>query len=157
VKTTFYRLNGGSIQTGTTIFIPATSGTIPYTLTFWSEDWAGNVEAEKSANFIVTSGGGLLTLVWGNSDVSGSPCPSDPDAAASWTIKRGSTTVATGSATCPNWSGVNDVTVPVSATPYSVLVDWWDSGANDGEGDWDQTGFPSFLVTTPGQVIRLSY
>jgi hypothetical protein len=155
VKTTYFRLDDGPIQTGTSVVIPATSGTVAYTLTFWSEDWAGNIEAEKSVNFTVTSGTGTIRLVWGDSDVSGSPCSGDPGADATWTIGRvgSGTVVASGSGGCPNWSGVNDVAVPVSATPYFVLIDWW----NSYDEYYDQTVFSSVYVTTPGQVVRLSY
>jgi len=157
VKTTYYQLNDGAIQSGTTVVIPATSGTIEYTLSFWSEDYSGNVEAPKVVNFTVISGGGTIRLVWGSSDTSGSPCPSDPEANASWVIRSGSwsgTVVASGSGSCPNWSGVNDVAVPVSSTtPYFVIVDWYDSYW----GYDDQTVFGNIYVTTPGQIVRLSY
>jgi hypothetical protein len=63
------------------------------------------------------------------------------------------TVVASGSGGCPNWSGVNDVAVPVSATPYFVIIDWW----NSYDEYYDQTVFSSVPVTTPGQVVRLSY
>jgi hypothetical protein len=106
VKTTYYRLGAGPIQTGTSVVVPATTGTIVYTLAFWSEDWSGNVESENSASFTVTGGTGTIQLVWGNSDSGDSPCPGDPDAEASWIIgKVGSNTVvASGSGGCPNWS-----------------------------------------------------
>jgi hypothetical protein len=157
VKTTYYQLNAGVIQSGTTVIVPATNGTIDYTLTFWSEDWTGNVEAKKSVNFTVISGGGTIRLVWGYSDMTGSPCPGDPEADASWVIRRGSWSgpvVASGSGSCPNWSGVNDVAVPVSSTtPYFVVVDWWESY----DGYYDQSWFGGIYVTTPGQLVRLSY
>jgi hypothetical protein len=154
VKNTYFFVNGGPTQIGTSVSIPATNGTVNYTLTFWSEDWSGNIEKQQSVSFTVTSGSGTLRLVWGNSDASGSPCPSDPDASARWTIRSGSWSgpvVASGSGACPNWSGVDDVIVPVSATPYFVRVDWWES---DDEG---VTHFPNVYVTTPGQIIRLGY
>jgi len=157
VKQTYFRINDGPIQTGTRVSIPATSGTLTYTLRFWSEDWSGNIESPKQATFTVTGGTGKLRLVWGDSDRSGSPCAGDPEANAAWTIRRGtnwsSPIVASGSGSCPNWSGVNDVTLPVGPTGYLVIVDWWDSyGGYD-----DQTVFANVKVTTPGQVIRLSY
>jgi hypothetical protein len=156
VKTTYFRLNDGPVQTGTSVIIPATNGIISYTLAFWSEDWAGNVETEKSVNFTVTSGSGTIRLVWGNSDASGSPCPGDPEASAAWTIKRGGWSgqvVASGFGTCPAWDGVDDIALQVGPTPYFVTIDWWDSYY----GYDDQTVFPNVYVTTPGQVIRLSY
>jgi hypothetical protein len=152
VKTTYFSYNGGPTQTGTSVVFPATSGTIAYTLLFWSEDWAGNIESQHSVSFSITSGGGTLRLVWGDSDVGGSPCTGNPDAEASWTISRGGTTVATGSGGCPSWSGVDDVYVPISPTKYVATIDWWNT-----DGYWDQTYIPNIEVTTPNQIIRLSY
>jgi hypothetical protein len=153
VKTTYYRLNDGSIQTGTSVVIPATSGTFAYTLTFWSEDWAGNIETQKNVNFTVISGTGTIRLVWGNSDTNPADLPTGDDSAA-WTVRRGGWTgpvVATGSGASPNWDGVDDITVLVSPTPYFVVIDW------EWQGEVGQTDFANVYVTTPGQVIRLSY
>ncbi|MBI5446142.1 MAG: hypothetical protein HY900_33635 [Deltaproteobacteria bacterium] len=156
VKTTYYRINGGATQTGTSVTIPAPNGTVVYSLTFWSDDWAGNVEAQKTVTFTVTGGNGTLRLIWGDSDVSGSPCPSDPSAKAKWTVHSGGFSgpvVDSGSAGCPNWSGVADRPLPLSTAPYSVRIEWWDSW----EGYYDQTDFSNVLVSTPGQVVRLVY
>jgi hypothetical protein len=155
VKVTYYSINGGAPLTGTTVIIPATSGTFTYTLSFWSEDNAGNIESPHTVSFTVTSGGGTLRLVWGDSDTTGvSPCvPGDDGEYANWTIRRGTTLVTSGNGVCPGWSGVNDISVPVSPTPYSVLINWW----NADEGYMDQTNFPNNFVTTPGVIIRLSY
>ncbi|MDW7709756.1 MAG: hypothetical protein SCH98_04715 [Deferrisomatales bacterium] len=156
VKATYYRLNDGPIQTGTRVVIPAATGTISYTLAFWSEDWSGNVEAENTVTFTVTSGTGTLRLVWGDSDTSGPPCPGDPEAEASWVVRRGGwsgTVVASGSGSCPGWSGVDDVQVAVGTTPYFVIVYWWDSDYGYDEESW----FGNIYVTEPGQVVRLSY
>jgi hypothetical protein len=155
VKTTYYRIDNGPIQTGTKVVIPNTSGTITYTLAFWSDDWAGNTESQNVVTFSVTSGTGTIRLVWGGSDASGSPCGGDPDAWAHWTIgKVGSNkVVATGTGGCPDWSGVNSVSVPASPTAYFVLIDYWDSWLED----YDQVRFPSVYVTTPGQVQLLRY
>jgi hypothetical protein len=153
VKNTYFSLNGSSAQIGTTVNIPATSGTIDYTLLFWSEDWAGNIESPNSVNFTVTSGFGTLRLVWGNSDTNSEEGPVDEDM-ASWTIRVGNSSgkvVASGSDSGPDWSGVNEVVVPVSLTPYHVRVSW---------NDFDETGdtaFSNVNLTTPGQIVRLSY
>jgi hypothetical protein len=154
VKTTYYRLNGGATQTGTSVVIPATPGTIAYTLTFWSEDWAGNVEAQKSVNFTVTSGTGTIRLVWGNSDANPADKPAGEDW-ADWIIRSGSwtgTVVARGSGSAlNNWDGVDDITVSAGSTPYFVEIFWsWQSE----EGG---SNFSNVYVTTPGQVVRLSY
>ena len=153
VKTTYYSLNGGPVQTGTTVTIPATSGTIAYTLTFWSEDWAGNVETEKSVSFTVTRGTGTIRLVWGNSDTNPADKPAGDDW-ADWTVRRGSwtgTVVATGSGASPNWDGVDDIAVSIDSTPYFVEIFWsWD-------GEEGGSNFSNVYVTTPGQIVRLSY
>jgi hypothetical protein len=153
VKTTYYRLNNDAIQSGTSIVIPATSGTIAYTLTFWSEDWAANVETQKSVSFTVTSGTGTIRLVWGDSDTNPAHLPTGDDW-ADWTIRRGGWTgqvVAAGSGASPNWDGVDDIAVQTGSTPYFVIIDWyWD-------GEEGQTSFPNVYVTTPGQVVIRRY
>lgn len=56
VKATYYRLNGGSVTAGTVIVVPQpASGTQTHSLVWWSEDYAGNVEEQKTADFTVTS------------------------------------------------------------------------------------------------------
>ncbi len=156
VKETYYRLDDGPVQTGTRVKVPAANGIIEYTLTFWSEDWSGNVEEPNSVNFTVTSGSGTIRLVWGDSDVSGSPCPGDPEAWASWTVRTGGwwgRVIASGSGACPDWSGVDDIHVQVGSTEYFVIVNWWDSD----QGYDDESWFSNVYVTTPGQIVRLSY
>jgi hypothetical protein len=153
VKRTYYRLNDGPILAGTSVVIPAASGTTAYTLTFWSEDWAGNVETHNIVNFTVTSNTTTIRLVWGNSDTNPAHLPTGDDSAA-WTVRLGGWTgpvVATGSGTSPNWDGVDDITVQASPTPYFVIIEWY------WQGEEDQTVFPNVSVTTPGQVVRLSY
>jgi len=155
VKATYYSLNGGPTQTGTSISIPATSGTVTYTLLFWSEDFSGNVETQNSVTFTVTSGDVTLHLVWFDCDIYPANAPAAADS-ASWTVRRGGwygPVVASGSATGAGWSGINDLIVPVSTTPYYVRIDWyWAEGDES-----DQTDFPNIDVSTPGQTIRLSY
>ena len=157
VKNTFYRLNDGPVLSGTRVGIAATSGEISYTLAFWSEDWAGNIEPQHVVEFTVISGTGTILLVWGDSDVSGSPCTGDPEADASWTIMRRSLprTVASGSGGCPDWSGVNSIVVPVSPSPYQVISRL--VGQFPNAGYYDQTAFSNVYVTEPGQIIRLTY
>ena len=155
VKATYYSLNGGPTQAGTAVTIPATSGTVAYTLEFWSEDWDGNSETHNSASFTVTSGNVTLHLVWADCDNVPANAPAAGDS-AHWTIYKGGwngPVVASGGAASPNWSGINDVVVPYSTTRYYVRVDWYWA-----EESWsDQTDFPAVNVSTPGQTIRLSY
>ena len=150
--TTYYRLNGGPIQSATTVHVPELNGTYHYTLDFWSIDWSGNIEATNTVNFTIHGGTGTLRLVWGDSDISGSPCTGDPEAEVSWEIRRGSTLVSEGTDACP-WSGVNDIVVPVSLTPYYVDIWWWDSWG----GYWDLMEYSTVTVSDHGQVVRLPY
>ena len=154
VMATRFQLDGGPVQTGTKVSVPGITGTVAHSLLFWSEDWSGNVEPAHTAAFTITSGTGTIRLVWGNSDITGPP--PEPDAWAEWFIHKGPYTgpiVASGSGSNPGWSGVDDVVVPVSPTPYFVDIWWWDT-----QYGWDDnTTYPSVLVSTPGQVIRLSY
>jgi hypothetical protein len=155
-KQTYYSLNNGPTRTGTKVSLPVANGIIAYSLSFWSEDWSGNVESKKSVSFTVTSGSGTIRLVWGESDLSGSPCLHDPTANANWSIRSGGwwgPVVASGSAGCPNWSGVNDYNFPVGTTQYFVITEWWD---RVGEY-YDETWFGNISIATPGQIVRLSY
>jgi hypothetical protein len=156
-KTTYYLLNSGPTQIGTSVYVPELPGTFSYTLQFWSDDWSGNEELpHNTVNFTIYGGTGTLRLVWNDSDTSGSPCAGSPSAAADWTIRRNNafgTIVATGSGACPSWSGVDDVVVDVSPTPYHVVVDWW----NVSEGFWEQTSFGNVYISTHGDVMLLSY
>jgi hypothetical protein len=151
-KNTYFRLNGASVQAGTTVSI-GTSGT--HTLTFWSEDWAGNIESEESVTFSVASGPGTIRLVWGNSDVDPSQVPISSDWAG-WDIRKNTrfgTVVAQGdSDDIPDWKGISDIDVPVSNTPYYVIVYTWTEDEED-----DEIWIPNVYVTTPGQVVWLSY
>lgn len=157
VKATYYRLDGGPVQTGTVVHVPGVTGTVAHTLDFWSEDWSGNVEPVNTVNFTVTAGTATLRLIWGDSDTSGPP--SHPDDWAAWEVRRGGysgTLVASGSAAVTpdeGWTGINDVVVPVYPTPYHVSIDWWDSHFG-----WDDnTTFPEVYATTPGEIIELRY
>jgi hypothetical protein len=47
VKATYYTVDGGAQQTGTTVTLSAEGA---HALVYWSVDWAGNVEAQKTAS-----------------------------------------------------------------------------------------------------------
>ena len=153
VKTTYYSLNGAPTATGTVINLPNTNGT--HTLVYWSVDWAGNVEPQRSVTFTVFSGTGTIRLVWYNSDTTGSPCFGDPEANAAWTIYKdgwGGQVVNAGWGGCPNWSGVNDISVPIGTTSYLVVVDWYDSWWG-----YDDRSVFTVSVTAPGQTVTVRY
>jgi len=157
--TTFYKITGGTftgdLQTGTSIYIPELPGNISYTLEFWSVDSSGNEELPHNIKNITMHGGtGTIRLVWWNSDTTGSPCPDDPNARVEWEINRSGFSTISGDAGCPtdpNWSGVNDITVPVSLSPYYVDIWWFESD------DEDLVEYPFTEVSEHGEVIRLSY
>jgi len=56
VKATHYTIDGGQSSTGTVITVngPAT-GSAEHTVTFWSEDYSGNVEAVQTKTFSITA------------------------------------------------------------------------------------------------------
>lgn len=154
VKNTFYSLNGGATQTGTKVSIPGAIGTTTYTLRFWSEDFSGNIEAQNSVSFTVNvPANGTIRLVWWDADINPSHAPTAGEW-ANWTIKRGTTVVSKGSKVGP-WNGVNNITVPVSATPYTVSISygWWEEDYLEE----DQTIFSNRYMTTSGQIIKLNY
>jgi hypothetical protein len=155
-KVTYYRLNDGPLTTGSVISIPNTpAGNTNYLLTYWSEDWAANVEPPNTVNFEVKNGWGSFWLTWGDSNVTGTPCTNDPEANASWIVRSGGASgpiVATGFATCPDWSGVNKVPIAIAPTPFHVFIEAWDSAIQDIE----QTVFKEVYLTERG-YIRLNY
>jgi hypothetical protein len=85
------------------------------------------------------------------------PFPNDPGAKANWVISHGNFIVS-GSGTCnnetnpTNWSGVNNVVVPVRLTPYYVNIWWWDSYYG-----WYDEEYYGVNVDEHGQVVRLEY
>lgn len=147
VKNTYYSINGGSAETGTTIAMPNTVGTFIYTINYWSEDWAGNVEPVNSAAVTVKSGTGTIRLTW-----NGGPGPDDY---ASWTVRRGGATgtiVATGSGgPGGGWDGIDDIPVSITPTPYHVTINW------EWQGYPGQTIFNNVVVDDPGEVVELVY
>jgi RHS repeat-associated protein len=50
VAATYYKVDGGSQQTGTAVTV---SGAGSHTIYFWSVDNAGNIETQKSASFVI--------------------------------------------------------------------------------------------------------
>ena len=153
------------------------STTTTYELACWSEDYSGNIEPVDAHNtkFITINyiSSAPLTLIWWNSDTTGSPCPyNDNDAAAFWKIERvntdtGATTLVKNwngtwnnppaYASCwvdNNWSGVNTENLLVTSGPYKYKVSinlWYNE-----EGYADQWVSPPYLINLPpgGAVIR---
>lgn len=154
VKTTYYMVNAGPVQTGTRVSIPqpAAGTVVNYTVAFRSEDWSGNVEEWKSVSFTVASGNGIIRLVWGDSDISGPP--GGGAEVEEWTVRRGSHTglvIDEGFAGGPGWSGVIDIAVPVHGTAYFVYI-------REGESsDWHETWIGNVSVKVPGEIVRVPY
>jgi len=152
VKNTYYTLNDGNTQVGTTVNIPATPGSFTYTLEFWSVDWSGNIETKHSVTFTVTSGTGTIRVVWWDCDVNPAHAPTSGDY-AEWTVRRGGptgTVIASGSGSGNSgWDGIEDITVQVSPAPYYVYVYW---ETVDDAGD---IVAPDNYILTDGQVIRV--
>ncbi|HSK46439.1 MAG TPA: hypothetical protein VLA05_00370, partial [Coriobacteriia bacterium] len=158
-----YRVDGGTQQnapSGAAATDLVVGGAGTHSIEYWALDNAGNSAVHAVKVFTIgggtPTGNGTIRLVWGDSDVSGYVPLYDSWAA--WTVRSGGASgpiVATGrgDAGVDGWDGVDDVTVPVSETPYYVYIDWFDA-------DWWYDGptiHPSVLVTYPGQVVRLSY
>ncbi len=153
-----YRVDGGPELSGGASTAVEVLGEGTHSLEFWAVDNAGNVSAHGADIFVVgtaSSGGtGIIRLVWGDADISGYT-PLDGSWAA-WTVRSGGSTgpvVASGESSAPGWDGVDDVVVPIQATPYYVHIDWWDE-------DWQMDGptiHSNVYVIVPGAITRLQY
>jgi hypothetical protein len=153
VKNTYYTLNGGLAQTGTTVNVPATPGNFNYTLVFWSVDWSGNIETQHSVNFTVKSGNGTIKLVWWDSDTVPAHAPVSGEH-ATWQIRRGGPTgylAASGSGVGGSgWNGINTYTVPVRPEQYYVYI-FWETADDAG----DQEEYVDIM--TNGDSVTINY
>jgi hypothetical protein len=68
---------------------------------------------------------------------------------ASWT-----TLFTSGSDGGAGWTGINDVALPVRATPYYVRVDWGYDALPWGD---DQTNVGPVSLTVPGAIVTEGY
>jgi len=147
-------LDGGPVQEGTSIHVPEVPGNITYTLEFWSVDGFGNEETHHVETFTIYGGTGILRMVWGDSDYTGiSPCVANNTAGLQWEIRRTGSgeLISAGMDGCPNWSGVDDVEIPVSYITNTVDIFWYDAYGSD------ITTFYNVAVTYDGEIVRLSY
>ena len=72
VKKTYYQVDGGTLHTGTLIFVAAPGeGTESHTIEFWSLDNRGNTEAHKKVTFTVSEGLPDATPPFGTMSVNG--------------------------------------------------------------------------------------
>jgi hypothetical protein len=145
VKATYYSLDGGPVQTGTAVTVPAPSGVIPHTLEFWSEDWSGNVESTKTANFTVIGGTGTVRFTSG---------PLAAGEWIEWLVWRGPRTAT------PHWTvlqegpydGYDDLALPVSATQYYVVASWGTPSE-----PYDETVFGYITIDSPDDFVTLGW
>ncbi len=145
VKATYYSLDGGPTQTGTKLTVPAPSGTVAHTLQYWSEDWSGNVETTKTANFTVIGGTATMRFTSG---------PLATGEWIEWLVWKG-TRDATPDYTVLQegpFNGSTDLALPVSATSYWVVASW---GTPD--EPYDEDVFGAYTLTTPGAVINMGW
>ena len=135
VKNTYYTLNGGLPQTGTTITLPTTSGDFNYTLVFWSVDWAGNIEAQNTASFEVRNGYRTLKMVWGQCDTNPSECPVSGDH-VTYTIQSSSYSKTYTYSGGSGWTGIDTYSLPLRPVPYTITGTWdsvyWGDGGDIG-------------------------
>ena len=118
-------------------------------------DWPDNTEAVNTVYFTVTvPANGTIKLVWWDADVNPSHSPVGGEWMR-WIIKRGATIVSKKTRNGP-WSGVDNITVPVSTTPYTIYTSyiWWEE---EGFLEEDGSVFYNQYMSTPGQVIKLNY
>ena len=127
VAATYYKLDAGAQQSGTTIGVPApASGGADHTIEFWSVDASGNVEApHKTANFsVVAVQSATLQFRWEPSSWS----QADLHVENSSGVTVASTSVS-GYGSDLDW----DVQVPAGQT-YTLVCDYYYDGDADSEG-----------------------
>jgi len=143
VAATYYRLDGGAQQTGTTVNVPAPPAgeTETHTLEFWSVDSVGNVEPANTVTFTVSSPTATLRLLWtGFEGGHGENVYYELRSAWNQPI------IASGYDGGPSWNGISTIyDVPVRVAPYYVYV-YWNDIYDGGEI------FGSVYVLTPGVV-----
>jgi hypothetical protein len=148
VAATYYRLDGGDAQSGTTVLVdPPTSGSAAHTLEFWSIDSEGNTESPpKTETFTVwpTGTGGTITLLW----------DAQWDSWAKYWIydADGNLVLYASSADIPGWDGDFTCWVPIDSRPYYWYSEWYD--------DWeylDGTTSGFALIDEPGEAYSSYY
>jgi hypothetical protein len=141
VAGTFYRLDGGQQQTGTTVAVSAVGS---HTLEYWSVDHSGNTESHKTATFTVSAATGRIYFVWN------SPPPGSSASIIVWDWNY----KVVYQASSPAWSppGCFTVTVPVSSKPYRLQASWYDAGADE-----DGVSSSTVLIDTPGKTATFWY
>jgi len=140
VRATRYRVDGGALQTGTTVVVngPA-SGTETHTLEFWSTDQQYNTEAHKSVRFAITAGGPDVIPPTGSMSVNnGATYANSVAVTINSSIVDGETGIAgmridPGSGVFGAWvdySPTYPVTLPSTNGTKTVRVEYKDAGNN---------------------------
>ncbi len=143
VKSTYYSLDGGPVQTGTRVTVPASGGSFSHTIEFWSEDWSGNVEARNSVSFTVIGGTGTMRF---NTGTLG------PGEWVEWQVWRGAPSGSPHYTVYHEYpfSGSEDLALPVSGTDYYVREAWGTSTEPYDEHNW---GY--YPIRTPDTFIQI--
>ncbi len=159
LRSTYYELDGSAQRTGTSVTVPAPiSGTASHTLTFWSDDYAGNTETAKSVTFTVSAPppGSLAFSIY-----------NAPNAEPAWTetysviVKSAAgTTVTSASGTFPvYWAStpppLATIQVPAGG-PYTVDMTVYDTGSGPGTEviEWTGVSVTSGGTTTVSGTIN---
>jgi len=127
VAATYYVLDGGAQQTGTSVGVsPPASGMTTHTVSFWSVDQLGNTETPKSVTFTVSPPAQTATLsfMWEPSDWGEANLHVEDEAGN--TI---ASTYVSGYGSELDWS----VTVP-SGHKYYMVCDYYYDEASDSDG-----------------------
>lgn len=156
VAVTYYRINGGPQQTGTSVVIGAQGS---YTLEFWSVDLAGNAEMpHNSVSFTVTAPLATLAFVW------------HPQGYAEAELRvENASGVTIASTTLSGTGSELDWYVPVvSGQNYRMVCDYywdewtWDEGggysvwSNDTVSNWGGPLNPDGVLS-PGETVIWYY
>ena len=144
VACTYFRVDYGPQQAGTTIVVPAPlEGTVAHHVDFWSVDAAGNVEAARRSDFVMTPAGPLayLSVVWGRSGT----VSLHVENALGYRI---ASTVLSGSGAAVTWQ----VSVQAGGW-YRVVCDSWQDVVSQTSG----SGSTNTPVLAPGQTYTWSF
>jgi hypothetical protein len=147
LKATYYRVDGGTQQTGTKIVIaPPASGSAAHTVTFWSVDNQDNAEAVKTLAItvspVVVAGNATLAFVWNGS---GSADLHVENESHQWV----NSTSVEGSGSSLSWY----VTVPAGHTYYMYCDYYFDAGDGTTGGPY----FEQTSVLTAGETYTWGY
>jgi len=145
IRATHYVLDGATEAVGTQVIVQApASGTESHTLTFWSDDWSGNVELPHTVAFTVTADSfpPVTTsnvvegkLYAGNQTFTLSPTDANSNVAGTWWQLDSTAGAWTAGTSIP-------ITAPTSGTVARTLYFY----SRDGEGNAETIKSANFSV-----------